>query len=49
MLRTLLEDRFKMTIRRDSKEFPVYALVVAKSGSKLAPGTAGNPERVELV
>lgn len=47
MLQTLLNDRFKMTIRHEMKELPVYALVVAKSGSKLTPGTAGNPERVE--
>jgi uncharacterized protein (TIGR03435 family) len=48
MLQTLLGDRFKMTIRHDSKELPVYALVVAKNGSKLTLGTVGNPERVEL-
>jgi uncharacterized protein (TIGR03435 family) len=48
MLQAVLNERFKMTIRRESKELPVYALVVAKGGSKLTPGTAGNPERVEL-
>jgi len=48
MLQTLLDDRFKIAIRREPKELPVYALVVAKGGSKLTPGTAGNPERVEL-
>jgi uncharacterized protein (TIGR03435 family) len=48
MLQTFLGDRFKMTIRHEMKEMPVYALVVAKGGSKLTPGTAGNPERVEL-
>jgi uncharacterized protein (TIGR03435 family) len=48
MLQTLLNDRFRMTIRHDSKELPVYALVVAKNGSKLTPGKAGNPERVEM-
>jgi uncharacterized protein (TIGR03435 family) len=48
MLQTLLDDRFKVAIRRESKELPVYALVVAKGGSKLTLGTAGNPERVEL-
>jgi uncharacterized protein (TIGR03435 family) len=35
MLQSMLEDRFKMKSHRDSKEFPVYALVVAKSGLKL--------------
>jgi uncharacterized protein (TIGR03435 family) len=35
MLQALLADRFKLTIHRDSKEQPVYALVVAKGGPKL--------------
>jgi uncharacterized protein (TIGR03435 family) len=35
MLQTLLADRFKLTVRREMKEQPVYALVVAKNGPKL--------------
>jgi len=35
MLQALLAERFKLTIRREMKEQPVYAMVVAKSGSKL--------------
>jgi uncharacterized protein (TIGR03435 family) len=35
MLQALLADRFKLAIHRDSKEHPVYDLVVAKSGVKL--------------
>jgi uncharacterized protein (TIGR03435 family) len=35
MLQSMLEDRFKMKTHKDSKEFPVYALVVAKTGLKL--------------
>jgi len=35
MMQALLEDRFKVRMRRDSKEQPVYALVVAKDGPKL--------------
>ena len=35
MLRSLLEDRFKLVIRREVKEVPVYAIVVSKGGSKL--------------
>lgn len=34
-LRALLADRFQLTLRRETKEQSVYALVVAKSGSKL--------------
>lgn len=41
MLRALPEDRFQLKARRESKEMPVYALVVAKNGPKLAPHTAG--------
>src|SRR5262249_10149167 len=37
MIRTLLEDRFKLILRREVKEQPVYALTVAKNGSKLTP------------
>ena len=35
MVQALLVDRFKLVIRRDSKEIPVYALLVAKGGPKL--------------
>jgi uncharacterized protein (TIGR03435 family) len=35
MLQALLRDRFKLTIRRDMKEQPVYVLTVAKNGPKL--------------
>jgi uncharacterized protein (TIGR03435 family) len=35
MLQTLLADRFKLTIRRETKELPSYAVVVAKNGPKL--------------
>jgi uncharacterized protein (TIGR03435 family) len=35
MVQALLVDRFKLAIRRESKEMPVYALLVAKGGPKL--------------
>jgi bla regulator protein blaR1 len=35
MLRVLLEERFQLKVRRETREMPVYALVVGKSGSKL--------------
>jgi uncharacterized protein (TIGR03435 family) len=35
MTQTLLADRFKLELHRDSKELPVYALVPAKGGAKL--------------
>ena len=40
MLRTLLAERFKLSIRRESKEQPVYALVVGRNGAKLQESTA---------
>jgi uncharacterized protein (TIGR03435 family) len=35
MLQSLLADRFKLTLHHDTKELPIYALVVAKNGPKL--------------
>jgi uncharacterized protein (TIGR03435 family) len=37
MLQALLAQRFKMTFHLDTKEFPVYALIVGKDGSKPIP------------
>ena len=41
MLRALLEDRFKMKVHRETREVPVYALTVAKSGAKLQSAQEG--------
>jgi uncharacterized protein (TIGR03435 family) len=35
MTQSLLENRFQLKFHRDTKEMPVYALMVSKSGSKL--------------
>jgi len=35
MLQALLEDRFKLKIRRESREVPAYAMTVARGGPKL--------------
>jgi uncharacterized protein (TIGR03435 family) len=35
MLQALLRDRFKMTVHRETKQGPIYELVVAKGGFKL--------------
>jgi len=37
MLQSLLADRFRLALRREAKELPVYELVAAKSGIKIAP------------
>lgn len=34
-LRALLGDRFQLTVHKETKEQPIYALVLAKNGSKL--------------
>ena len=38
MLQSLLEDRFKLIVRRETRELPVYELTVAKGGAKLRAG-----------
>lgn len=42
MLRTLLEDRFRLAVHRESKEMSGYALVVARAGFKLKPTETDN-------
>jgi uncharacterized protein (TIGR03435 family) len=42
MLQALLEDRFQLKIHRETREIPVYALTVAKGGSKLQPVEPGS-------
>ncbi len=39
MLQTLLEDRFKLKVHRETREVPVYLLTVAKGGPKNLPAT----------
>jgi uncharacterized protein (TIGR03435 family) len=38
MMQTLLRDRFKLTFHTETRELPVYALVVARSDGRLGPG-----------
>jgi uncharacterized protein (TIGR03435 family) len=44
MLRNLVETRFQMKLHRESKEMPVYALVVAKKTSRLKATTEQSAE-----
>lgn len=37
MLRSLLTERFQMSIHRETRQLPIYSLVAAKGGSKLRP------------
>jgi len=38
MLQSLLEERFQLQIHRETKELPLYALVLARKDGKLGPG-----------
>jgi uncharacterized protein (TIGR03435 family) len=41
MMRTMLEDRFKLQAHREKKETTVYVLTVAKSGARLTASKSG--------
>jgi len=45
MLQTLLEDRFKLRLRRDTRNVSGYALVVADGGHKLAEAVCEPPRQ----
>jgi uncharacterized protein (TIGR03435 family) len=47
MLKTLLQERFKLTLHKENKEHPVYALVVGKGGPKLKDSPADEPAPAE--
>jgi uncharacterized protein (TIGR03435 family) len=40
MLQALLADRFKLTLHRETRDLPIYSLIIAKSGSKLHEANA---------
>lgn len=44
MIRGLLSDRFRLTVHRETKELPVYSLVVARNGAKLGEANPDDPE-----
>jgi len=48
MLQNLLADRFKLAVHRETKDLPLYELVVAKNGSKMKPYVEDpNPPKAE--
>jgi uncharacterized protein (TIGR03435 family) len=44
-LRALLADRFQLTVHTETKEQPIYALVVSKNGSKLQENKEPGPRQ----
>ena len=42
-VQSLLSDRFQLKVHRETKELPVYVLVVGKNGVKFQPSSAGGP------
>jgi len=49
MLRKLLTERFQLTFHRESRELPVFAITLAKAGSKLKPSVAPPATLPELI
>lgn len=48
MLQSMLEDRFKLKIRRQPKDTPIYALIVDKGGLKMPASGATQPGNINF-
>jgi bla regulator protein blaR1 len=46
MEQSLLADRFKLKVHFETKEMPIYALVIAKGGPKLTPAKDGESSKL---
>jgi uncharacterized protein (TIGR03435 family) len=46
MMQNLLAERFKLALHRETKDFPLYELTIAKNGPKLKPST-GDPSAAD--
>ena len=48
MLRTLLADRFHLTVHREEKDLPMFRLVVSKGGPKLRKSLVSGPPKSRM-
>jgi uncharacterized protein (TIGR03435 family) len=48
MLQALLKDRFRLELRHETKDAPVYELVVAKGGPKIQEDTTSPRQRIAI-
>jgi len=48
MLQTLLAERFHLALRHEAKDLPVYALTLAKSGSRMKSNPDENRPRIQM-
>ena len=48
MLQALLKDRFKLALRRETKDAPIYELVVAKGGPRMQEDTTSPGQRIAV-
>jgi len=46
MQQALLEDRIKLKVHHETRELPIFALVVAKGGLKMQEGRLATPIRM---
>jgi uncharacterized protein (TIGR03435 family) len=49
MVRSLLEDRFKVKVHRETRQLPVYELVVARADGRLGPQLHPSPNDCEAI
>jgi uncharacterized protein (TIGR03435 family) len=49
MEQSLLADRFKLKVHFETRELPIYTMVIAKGGPKLTPAKEGEPTKLSAL